>query len=50
MLLMEDDEVRQEETEGEKKAREIAERSREWAGKALRNVDMEAWFFRLLLE
>ncbi|CAI6333045.1 unnamed protein product [Periconia digitata] len=37
-------------SEGERKAREIAERSREWAGKVLRNVDFEAWFFRLLLE
>ncbi|KAF1971988.1 hypothetical protein BU23DRAFT_590333 [Bimuria novae-zelandiae CBS 107.79] len=37
-------------SEGEMKAREIAERSSEWAGKALRNVDFEAWFFRLLLE
>ncbi|KAF1996507.1 glycosyltransferase family 90 protein [Amniculicola lignicola CBS 123094] len=35
---------------GEKKAREIAERSTEWAGKALRNEDLEVWFFRLLLE
>ncbi|KAF2791010.1 glycosyltransferase family 90 protein [Melanomma pulvis-pyrius CBS 109.77] len=35
---------------GEKRAREIAERSSEWAGKVLRNVDFEAWFFRLLLE
>ncbi|KAJ4360964.1 uncharacterized protein N0V89_001533 [Didymosphaeria variabile] len=35
---------------GEKKAREIAERSTEWSGKALRNVDFEAWLFRLLLE
>lgn len=35
---------------GERKAREIAERSREWADKVLRNVDFEAWFFRLLLE
>lgn len=35
---------------GERKAREIAERSTEWAGKVLRNVDFEAWFFRLLLE
>jgi hypothetical protein len=35
---------------GERKAREIAEKSREWAGKVLRNVDFEAWFFRLLLE
>ncbi|CAI6227077.1 unnamed protein product [Periconia digitata] len=37
-------------SEGERKAREIADRSREWAGKVLRNVDLEAWFFRLLLE
>lgn len=37
-------------TLGEKKARRIAERSTEWSGKALRNVDFEAWFFRLLLE
>lgn len=35
---------------GEKKAREIAERSTEWAEKVLRNVDFEVWFFRLLLE
>ncbi|OAG06360.1 uncharacterized protein CC84DRAFT_1120220 [Paraphaeosphaeria sporulosa] len=35
---------------GEKKAREIAERSTQWSGKALRNVDFEAWMFRLLLE
>jgi hypothetical protein len=35
---------------GEKKAREIAERSTEWSGRALRNVDFEAWMFRLLLE
>ncbi|KAF2746670.1 glycosyltransferase family 90 protein, partial [Sporormia fimetaria CBS 119925] len=39
-----------EESLGERKAREIAERSTEWAGKALRNVDFEAWLFRLLLE
>ncbi|KAF2463283.1 uncharacterized protein BDR25DRAFT_337944 [Lindgomyces ingoldianus] len=38
------------ESVGEKKAREIAERSSEWAGKVLRNVDFEVWFFRLLLE
>ncbi|KAL5416439.1 hypothetical protein PMIN04_008149 [Paraphaeosphaeria minitans] len=35
---------------GEKKAREIAERSTQWSGKALRNVDFEVWMFRLLLE
>lgn len=37
-------------SEGEDKAREMAARSSEWAGKALRNVDFEAWLFRLLLE
>jgi hypothetical protein len=37
-------------SEGEKKAREIAERSSEWHDKVLRNVDFEAWLFRLLLE
>jgi hypothetical protein len=35
---------------GEKRAKEIAERSKEWADKVLRNVDFEVWFFRLLLE
>lgn len=35
---------------GERKARKIAERSTEWHDKVLRNVDFEAWFFRLLLE
>ncbi len=35
---------------GERKAREIAQRSTEWHDKALRNVDFEVWFFRLLLE
>lgn len=28
----------------------LAVRSTEWAGKALRNADLEVWFFRLLLE
>jgi len=37
-------------SEGEKKSREIAQRSTEWHDKVLRNVDFEAWFFRLLLE
>ncbi|KAH7082135.1 hypothetical protein FB567DRAFT_561994 [Paraphoma chrysanthemicola] len=37
-------------TEGEKKAREIAKRSSEWHDRVLRKVDFEAWFFRLLLE
>ncbi|KAJ4362025.1 hypothetical protein N0V83_010966 [Neocucurbitaria cava] len=35
---------------GERKAREIAKRSTEWHDKVLRNVDFEAWLFRLLLE
>ncbi len=30
--------------------RKVAERSREWSGKAIRNEDLEVWFFRLLLE
>ncbi|CAA9958989.1 CAP10 domain containing protein [Pyrenophora teres f. maculata] len=37
-------------SEGERKARLIAERSTEWHDRVLRNVDFEAWFFRLLLE
>jgi hypothetical protein len=37
-------------TLGEAKAREIALRSTEWHDRVLRNVDLEAWFFRLLLE
>lgn len=37
-------------TEGEMKAREIAERSTEWHDKVLRNIDFEVWFFRLMLE
>lgn len=38
------------ESAGERKAREIAKRSTEWHDKVLRNVDFEAWLFRLLLE
>lgn len=38
------------ESEGEKKARQIAKASTMWHDQALRNVDMEVWFFRLLLE
>jgi hypothetical protein len=38
------------ESEGERKAREIAGRSSEWHDRVLRKVDFEAWFFRLLLE
>ncbi|KAL6709316.1 hypothetical protein ACN47E_001723 [Coniothyrium glycines] len=37
-------------SEGEKKAREMAERSTVWHDKVLRNVDFEVWLFRLLLE
>ncbi|KAF2125925.1 glycosyltransferase family 90 protein [Dothidotthia symphoricarpi CBS 119687] len=37
-------------TEGERRARVIAERSTGWHDRALRKVDFEAWFFRLLLE
>lgn len=37
-------------SQGERKAREIAQRSTEWHDKVLRNVDFEIWFFRLLLE
>ncbi|KAG6027119.1 hypothetical protein E4U41_001052, partial [Claviceps citrina] len=32
------------------RAERMAEESTRWAGKVLRKVDMEAWFFRLLLE
>lgn len=38
------------EGEGEKGAKKIAQRSTEWHDRALRNVDLEVWFFRLLLE
>src|SRR5690606_37609584 len=33
--------------EGEPEGEHIALRSREWAGKVLRNEDLEVWFFRL---
>ncbi|KAK5111042.1 hypothetical protein LTR62_005417 [Meristemomyces frigidus] len=36
--------------EGKAQAIRMAEQSREWAGKVLRNEDFEVWFFRLLLE
>lgn len=36
--------------EGAAAAEKMAGASREWAGKTIRKVDMEAWFFRLLLE
>jgi len=38
------------EAEGKEQAVRMAEGSREWADKVLRNEDFEAWFFRLLLE
>ena len=38
------------EEEGKSQAQQIAADSSEWAGKVTRHVDMEAWFFRLLLE
>lgn len=38
------------EQEGKQQAVRMAESSREWAGQVLRNEDLEAWFFRLLLE
>ncbi|KAL2201476.1 glycosyltransferase family 90 protein [Corynascus similis CBS 632.67] len=36
--------------EGDEEAERMALRGREWAQKALRNEDLEVWFFRLLLE
>lgn len=38
------------EPEGKVQGPRLAKVSQEWAGKALRREDMEAWFFRLLLE
>ncbi|KAH3004267.1 hypothetical protein KXV73_000777 [Aspergillus fumigatus] len=38
------------EDEGKSTAAKIAGKGRDWALKALRNDDMEVWFFRLLLE
>ncbi|KAG0648289.1 Beta-1, partial [Hyphodiscus hymeniophilus] len=38
------------ETVGKKEAERLAVQGREWAGKVLRNDDLEVWFFRLLLE
>ncbi len=37
-------------TLGKNEAERLAVQSRDWANKAVRNVDLEAWFFRLLLE
>ncbi|PGH04842.1 cysteine dioxygenase [Polytolypa hystricis UAMH7299] len=39
-----------EEEEGRPQAALLAKQSKEWAQKALRNEDLEVWFFRLLLE
>jgi hypothetical protein len=36
--------------EGRREAERIALAGRDWANKVLRNVDIEVWFFRLLLE
>ncbi|KAH8894958.1 hypothetical protein GQ53DRAFT_71963 [Thozetella sp. PMI_491] len=36
--------------DGKKEAERLAMEGREWANRVLRKVDMEAWFFRLLLE
>ncbi|EEH19816.2 hypothetical protein PABG_02075 [Paracoccidioides brasiliensis Pb03] len=36
--------------EGREIAQLLANQGKEWAGKALRNNDLEVWFFRLLLE
>ena len=38
------------EEEGRARAPRLADRKRDWAQRALRNEDLEAWFFRLLLE
>lgn len=35
---------------GERVGREVAERGRSWAKRMLRKEDLEAWFFRLLIE
>ncbi|RMD44859.1 hypothetical protein DV735_g338, partial [Chaetothyriales sp. CBS 134920] len=38
------------ERSGQREAKHMAEASREWAQKVLRNEDMDVWYFRLLLE
>jgi len=38
------------EESGRTEAKRLAEAGREWAQKALRNEDLEVWYFRLLLE
>ena len=44
------DDQDEEGSDGGAEARNLAEAGSEWAGRVLRNEDMEAWFFRLLLE
>lgn len=39
-----------EEEIGKTQAKKVAEQGRDWAGKVLRNEDLEVWYFRLLLE
>lgn len=39
-----------EEEVGKVQAKKVADQGREWAGKVLRNEDLEVWYFRLLLE
>ncbi|KAL7266151.1 hypothetical protein RUND412_011314 [Rhizina undulata] len=36
--------------EGANEGKDVADEGRRWAGKVLRKVDFEVWFFRLLLE
>ena len=38
------------EEKGKEEAQKIARQGQDWANSALRNDDMEVWFFRLLLE
>jgi predicted RNA-binding protein len=39
-----------EEAEGREVVEQMAVESQRWAGKVLRNIDMEAYMFRLMLE
>ena len=39
-----------EDDKGKEEARRMAEESRAWADRVVRNADLEVWFFRLLLE
>lgn len=38
------------EAEGQRQGRQMAQSGREWAAQVLRNDDLEAWLFRLLIE